>query len=74
MKEELKYYCEAPITPLSAFSVSTSTLLGALGTIITYLIVLLQFKVSELPGDTQERQEHNSTNTTNFTATDPFNS
>ena len=74
LKEELKYYCEAPITPLSAFSVSTSTLLGALGTIITYLIVLLQFKVSEQPGDTQERQEHNTTSTSNFTATESFNS
>ena len=74
LKEELKYYCEAPITPLSAFSVSTSTLLGALGTIITYLIVLLQFKVSEPPGDTQERQEHNTTSTSNLTATETFNS
>ena len=74
LKEELRYYSEAPITPLSAFSVSTSTLFSAFGTIITYLIVLLQFKVSELPGDTQERQEHNTTNTTNFTTTDPFNS
>ena len=51
LKEELKYYSDAPITPLSAFSVSTSTLLGAFGTIVTYLIVLLQFKVSE-PGGT----------------------
>ena len=74
LKEELKYYGEAPITPLSAFSVSTSTLLSAFGTIITYLIVLLQFKVSELPGDTQERQGHNTTNTANLTATDPFHS
>ena len=47
LKEELKYYGEAPITPFSAFSVSTNTLLGAFGTIVTYLIVLLQFKVSE---------------------------
>ena len=68
LKEEMKYYSEAPITPLSAFSVSTSTLLGALGTIITYLIVLLQFKVSELPGDTQEQQEKNATSISNFTA------
>ena len=69
LKEELKYYSEAPITPFSAFSVSTSTLLSAFGTIITYLIVLLQFKVSEPPGDTQERQDHNTTSTT-----EPFNS
>ena len=74
LKEDLKYYSEAPITPLSAFSVSTSTLLSAFGTIITYVIVLLQFKVSEPPGDTQGRQEHNTTSTSNFTATEPFNS
>ena len=74
LKEELKYYSEAPITPFSAFSVSTSTLLSAFGTIITYLIVLLQFKVSEPPGDTQERQDHNTTSTSSFTATEPFNS
>ena len=46
LKEDLRYYCEDPITPFSAFSVSTNTLLGAFGTIVTYLIVLLQFKVS----------------------------
>ena len=68
LKEELKYYGEAPITPLSAFSVSTSTLLSAFGTIITYLIVLLQFKVSEPPGDTKEQQENNATSSSSFTA------
>ena len=68
LKEELKYYGEAPITPFSAFSVSTSTLVSAFGTIITYLIVLLQFKVSEPPGDTQEQQENNATSSSNFTA------
>ena len=47
LKDDLRYYCEDPITPFSAFSVSTNTLLGAFGTIVTYLIVLLQFKVSE---------------------------
>ena len=47
LKEDLRCYSEAPITPCSAFSLSMSTLLGAYGTIITYLIVLLQFKVSE---------------------------
>ena len=46
LKEDLRYYSESPITPFSAFSVSTNTLLGAFGTILTYLIVLLQFKVS----------------------------
>ena len=47
LKEELRYHCEAPIAPFSAFSVTTSTFVGTFGTIITYLIVLLQFKVSE---------------------------
>ena len=47
LKEDLRYYSETPINPFSAFSVSTSTLVGACGTIITYLIVLLQFKVAE---------------------------
>ena len=75
LKEELKYYSDAPITPLSAFSVSTSTLLGAFGTIVTYLIVLLQFKVSEPPGKTAGREENNTTKTSNMTSnfTSPFN-
>ena len=76
LKEELKHYSDAPITPLSAFSVSTSTLLGAFGTIITYLIVLLQFKVSEEPsGQTGGQKENNSTRTSNITSnlTSPFN-
>ena len=47
LKQDLRYYSETPINPFSAFSVSTSTLVGACGTIITYLIVLLQFKVAE---------------------------
>ena len=65
---------DSPITPLSAFSVSTSTLLSSFGTIITYLIVLLQFKVSEQSGDIQDGQEHNTTRNSNLTATYPFNS
>ena len=68
LKEELKYYSDAPITPLSAFSVSTSTLLGAFGTIVTYLIVLLQFKVSEPSGETCGREENNTTKTSNMTS------
>lgn len=47
LRQEIRYYSESPINPFSAFSVSTSTLVGAFGTIVTYLIVLLQFKVSE---------------------------
>ena len=67
LKEELRYYSEAPITPFSAFSVSTNTLLGAFGTIVTYLIVLLQFKVSEpggTPGNKQEEKPEEQENGT----------
>ena len=46
LKEEFRYHCEAPIAPYSAFTLSTSSLLGQFGTIITYLIVLLQFRAS----------------------------
>ena len=63
MKEDLRGYSEAPITPYSAFSLSTSTMLGAYGTIITYLIVLLQFKVSE-PHSSDDATENNCTTTT----------
>ena len=64
LKEEMRYYMEAPITPFSAFSVSTSTLLGAFGTIVTYLIVLLQFKAGEKPG----REENYTTTISNITS------
>ena len=47
LRQDLRYYSESPINPFSAFSVSTSTLVGTFGTIVTYLIVLLQFKVTE---------------------------
>ena len=46
LREEFRYHCEAPIAPYSAFTLSTSSLLGQCGTIITYLIVLLQFRAS----------------------------
>ena len=47
LRRDLRYHSESPITPFMAFSLSTSTLVTAVGTIVTYLIVLLQFKVSE---------------------------
>ena len=56
LTQDLRYYSESPLTPASAFSLSTNTLLGAYGTILTYLIVLLQFKVSEKPTDTLEER------------------
>ena len=47
LKQDLRHYSESPINPFLAFTVSTSTLVGTIGTIITYIIVLLQFKISE---------------------------
>ena len=49
LRRDFRYVAESPITPFAAFSLSSSTLLGACGMIVTYIIVLLQFKVSE-PG------------------------
>ena len=49
LKQDMKYWCESPISPFTAFSVSPSTFIGLCGVITTYLIVLLQFKVSEPP-------------------------
>ena len=48
LKQDMKYWCESPISPFTAFSVSPSSFIGVCGVITTYLIVLLQFKVSEL--------------------------
>ena len=59
LKQDLRYYSESPLTPASAFSISSSTLFGAYGTILTYLIVLLQFKVSE---QSIKPAEQNTTN------------
>ena len=47
LRQDIRYHSESPIAPFSFFSLSNSTLLGAFGTIVTYLIVLLQFKMSE---------------------------
>ena len=53
LRQRMRCNSESPITPFSAFSVSTSTLVGVSGVITTYLIVLLQFKVSELSSTPQ---------------------
>ena len=53
LRQRMKCNSESPITPFSAFGVSTSTLVGVSGVITTYLIVLLQFKVSELSSTPQ---------------------
>ena len=44
LREEFRYHCESPIAPYSAFTLSTSSLLGQFGSIVTYIIVLLQFR------------------------------
>ena len=48
LRQDIRYHSESPISPFSFFSLSNSTLLGAFGTIVTYLIVLLQFRFSEI--------------------------
>ena len=47
LREDVKSKCKSPISPLSAFSLSNSTLIGTFATILTYLIVLIQFKAAE---------------------------
>ena len=47
IKQDLKDMSVSPITPFAAFSLSNSTLVGTFATILTYLIVLIQFKASE---------------------------
>ena len=42
-----RYGNNAPISPYGYFSINGGSLLSALATIITYLIVLIQFKISE---------------------------
>ena len=46
LKEDFRNNCDALIAPYSAFTLSYSSLLGFFGTIVTYIIVLLQFKTS----------------------------
>ena len=46
LREEFQNNHEAPIAPYSAFTLSSSSLLSLFGTIVTYIIVLLQFKTS----------------------------
>ena len=48
LRQDIRHHSESPIAPFSFFSLSNSTLLGAFGTIVTYLIVLLQFRFSEI--------------------------
>ena len=59
MRRDFRDSAESPINPFSAFSLSNNTFLGACGTIVTYIIVLLQFKVSE-PSDDNTREQNSS--------------
>ena len=54
LRQDIKYYCESPITPFSAFSLSNRTLIGTCTTVITYLIILIEFKASEIPINTMQ--------------------
>ena len=47
LKQDMKDKAVSPITPFSAFSLSNSTMIGTFATILTYLIVLIQFKAAE---------------------------
>ena len=47
LTQNIKDKSFSPINPFSAFSLSNSTLIGTFATILTYLIVLIQFKAAE---------------------------
>ena len=47
LRTELTDQADSPINPCSAFSLSNGTLVGTFANILTYLIVLIQFKGSE---------------------------
>ena len=53
LRRDVRDQAESPINPFSAFSLSSNTFLGACGTIVTYIIVLLQFKVAEPQTESQ---------------------
>ena len=47
LKEDLSSHLPCPISPYGAFGLSNGALPGTFATILTYLIVLIQFKASE---------------------------
>ena len=75
LKQDIKDKCVSPINPFSAFSLSNSTLIGTFATILTYLIVLIQFKAAEdeektkLLIDIKEMIQNNMKNSSNDTST-----
>ena len=52
-KEELRLM-NSPLSPFNAFNVSNRTIISAFASITTYLIVLIQFKVSEFDDTTHK--------------------
>ena len=47
LRHQLKILSDSPITPMSTFSLCNSTLLSTSATVMTYLIILIQFKLTE---------------------------
>ena len=47
LRHQLSVYSNSPINPLSTFSLSNGTLLSTSATVLTYLIILIQFKLTE---------------------------
>ena len=47
LRHQLKILSDSPITPMSTFSLCNSTLLSTSATVLTYLIILIQFKLTE---------------------------
>ena len=52
--------------PFAMFTVTRSAFLGAFGTVLTYLVVLIQFKVAEQTSGTTTNNSTNSTNSTSL--------
>ena len=70
LKQDLKDKSVSPISPFGAFSLSNSTLIGTFATILTYLIVLIQFKAAENQDNYKILHEMlKLMNTTSFNAT-----
>ena len=47
LRHQLRMLSDSPITPMSTFSLCNSTLLSTSATVLTYLIILIQFKLTE---------------------------
>ena len=67
LKQDLIYHSNSPLNPCSAFSVSNSTLIGTFATILTYLIILIQFKTVEVQGENIFNNDKTPSNFSNIT-------